>query len=39
MIDMGRDSDTGKRKRIYRAFEGNKREAEKEMARLIAGEL
>ena len=36
VIDIGRDPATGKRKRIYRAFQGTKREAEKEMARLIA---
>lgn len=36
VIDVGRDPTTGKRKRIYRAFRGTKREAEKEMARLIA---
>ncbi|MDK2888324.1 MAG: hypothetical protein PWP72_1202 [Thermoanaerobacter sp.] len=36
VIDVGRDPATGKRKRIYRAFRGTKREAEKEMARLIA---
>lgn len=36
VIDIGRDPATGKRKRIYRAFQGTKRDAEKEMARLIA---
>jgi integrase len=36
VIEAGRDPATGKRKRIKRAFQGTKREAEKEMARLIA---
>lgn len=36
VIGIGRAPTTGKRKRIYRAFQGTKREAEKEMARLIA---
>lgn len=34
VIDLGRSS-SGKRNRIYRTFRGNKREAEKELARLI----
>lgn len=35
VIDVGKDPSTGKRKRIKRAFQGGKREAEKEMARLL----
>lgn len=35
VIEAGRDPATGKRKRIKRAFRGTRREAEKEMARLI----
>ena len=37
VIDIGRDPlNENKRKRIYKAFKGTKREAEKELARLIA---
>ncbi|MBC7324142.1 MAG: site-specific integrase, partial [Moorella sp. (in: Bacteria)] len=36
VVEAGRDPATGKRRRIKRAFQGNKRDAEKEMARLIA---
>jgi integrase len=36
VIELGRDPETGKRKRIYRSFRGNKREAEIEMAKLIS---
>jgi hypothetical protein len=36
LIDTGRDPATGKRKRLYRAFQGTKIESEKEMARIIA---
>ncbi|NPV80679.1 MAG: site-specific integrase [Firmicutes bacterium] len=35
IIEAGRDPATGKRKRIVRSFKGNKRDAEKEMVRLI----
>ncbi|GAB6158802.1 site-specific integrase [Desulfotomaculum varum] len=35
VIDLGRDPLTNKRKRLVRGFKGNKREAEKELARLI----
>ncbi|SFR15428.1 tyrosine-type recombinase/integrase [Desulfoscipio geothermicus] len=35
VIETGRDPATGKRKRLYQAFKGTKKEAEKEMARLI----
>lgn len=35
VIEAGRDPVTGKRKRLKKAFRGNKRDAEKEMARLL----
>lgn len=35
VIEAGRDPATGKRRRIVRGFKGNKRDAEKEMIRLI----
>lgn len=35
VIEAGRDPATGKRKRIVRGFKGNKRDAEKEMIRLM----
>lgn len=35
IIEMGNDPKTGKRRRIGRNFKGNKREAEKEMVRLM----
>lgn len=35
VIDVGREPATGKRKRIYQAFNGTKKDAEKEMARLL----
>ncbi len=34
-MELGRDPATGKRKRIKRAFQGNQREAKKEMTRLM----
>lgn len=36
IIDLGKDPITNKRKRMVRGFKGTKKEAEKEMARLIA---
>ncbi|WP_243174530.1 Arm DNA-binding domain-containing protein [Desulfofundulus sp. TPOSR] len=36
IIELGRDPVTGKRKRFKRAFRGTKKEAEKELARLLA---
>ncbi|HHY47384.1 MAG TPA: site-specific integrase [Firmicutes bacterium] len=35
VIEAGRDPATGKRRRIVRGFKGNKRDAEKEMVRLM----
>src|SRR5579872_1568697 len=35
-FDLGRDPITGKRNIVYRSFKGNKRQAEVELARLIA---
>jgi len=36
VVEAGRDPVTGKRKRIKKAFRGTKREAQKEMAKIIA---
>lgn len=36
VIEAGRDPNTGKRKRFKKAFRGTKKEAEKEMTRLLA---
>ena len=36
VIELGRDPRTGKRKRFKKAFRGTKKEAEKELARLLA---